>query len=271
MKKTANRIDSVFANRNDGEKLMSLFLTAGYPDLESTPELVAGFAEHGADMIELGMPFSDPLADGPTIQRSSERAIQNGANIAGIIEIVKKIREKSEIPIILMGYLNPVLKYGVEKFCREAAEAGTDGLIIPDVPVGQFDILQNEARKHDLSLIYLVAPNTPDERMREIDSHSQGFVYCVSVTGVTGARQGDEVANSVKRFINRVNKNITKNPTMIGFGIKTYQDAQKIAAKAEGFIVGSALIDTIDQHYPNEGWKEATFEFVKQLKHGPNH
>jgi len=270
MQTTVNRIDSIFKEKEDDQKLMNLFITAGYPDLNSTAELVCGFAEHGADIIELGMPFSDPLADGPTIQFSSEEAIKNGATIPYIFETVKEIRTTTQIPIILMGYLNPVMKYGIEKFCREAAEAGVDGLIIPDVPVGQFRILSEEASKNKLALVYLVAPNTSDQRMKEIDSHSQGFVYCVSVTGVTGAREGDEVAQSVKRFINRVNQNITKNPKLVGFGIKTYEDAQKIAAKADGYIVGSALIDCIRKKYPQQGWKESVYKFVRTLKHGPN-
>jgi len=268
MQKRKNRIQNTFADQEKDEKLMSLFVTVGYPDLESTAELIVGMEKHGADMVELGMPFSDPLADGPTIQYSSEQAIRNGVNIAYIFQTVRAIREQSEIPIILMGYLNPVLKYGVEKFCRDAAKAGTDGLIIPDVPVGQFGQLSEAARKNNLSLIYLVAPNTSDQRMKEIDNHSQGFVYCVSVTGVTGAREGDEVAQSVRRFIDRVNSNITKNPKMIGFGIKTHDDARKIAEKAEGFIVGSALIDTIREHYPTNGWKEKVYNFVEKLKYG---
>ena len=269
MQTTINRIDSVFKEREDNQKLMNLFLTAGYPELDSTAELISGFADHGADMIELGMPFSDPLADGPTIQFSSEEAIKNGASIPYIFDTVKEIRTKSQIPIILMGYLNPVMKYGIAKFCKEASEAGVDGLIIPDVPVGQFGTLPDEAAKNNLALIYLVAPNTSDKRMKEIDNHSQGFVYCVSVTGVTGAREGDEVAQSVKRFINRVNQNITQNPKLVGFGIKTYEDAQKIAEKADGYIVGSALIDCIRKHYPQQGWKESVYKFVRTLKHGP--
>jgi len=151
-----------------------------------------------------------------------------------------------------MGYINPVLRYGVEAFCEDAAEAGVDGLIIPDIPIEESGILKDEADKKGLPIIYLVAPNTSDERMRKIDEQSQGFVYCVSVTGVTGAREGDEVAKSVQRFIDRVKQNVTRNPKMVGFGIKSHEDAQRIAADMDGFIVGSALIDTIREHYPEE-------------------
>ena len=266
--KSHNRISELFDSRQDDAKILSLFLTAGYPDLESTVELILGMEANGTDMVELGMPFSDPLADGPTIQYSSTQAIANGITMNRIFEIVSEVREQSEIPIILMGYLNPVLRYGVKDFCKQAGEAGVDGLIIPDLPPEESTILEEAARKNKLEMIYLVAPNTSDERMRLIDSKSQGFVYCVSVTGVTGAREGDEVSRSVSRFIERAESNITQNPTMIGFGIKSHEDAQKIAAKADGFIVGSALINTIREHYPDENWKEKVFAFVKTLKYG---
>jgi tryptophan synthase alpha chain len=247
---------------------MSLFLTAGYPDPQATVDLILGFEENGVDIVELGMPFSDPLADGPTIQHSSNVAIENGITMGKILDIVKQVREKSDIPIILMGYINPVLRYGVEKFCREAAKVGVDGLIIPDIPIEESGILTKQAATHELPMIYLVAPNTSDERMQKIDQQSQGFVYCVSVTGVTGAREGDEVAASVQRFIDRVQANVTRNPKMVGFGIKSHEDAQRIAAEMDGFIVGSALIDTIREHYPDEGWKDEVFAFVRKLKYG---
>lgn len=268
MIKTENRITQLFEQHDGSSKIMSLFLTAGYPDLESTADLIVGFEENGVDLIELGMPFSDPLADGPTIQYSSNVAIENGITMKKILKIVEEVREQSQIPIILMGYINPVLRYGVEKFCRDAAEAGVDGLIIPDIPVEESGIIEKEAEHHGLPIIYLVAPNTSDERMCKIDERSQGFVYCVSVTGVTGAREGDEVARSVQQFIDRVKKNVTQNPKMVGFGIKSHKDAQRIAMDMDGFIVGSALIDTIRKHYPAEGWKDEVFAFVRTLKYG---
>lgn len=270
MIKTENRITQLFERHAGSSKVMSLFLTAGYPDLESTVDLMVGFEDNGVDLVELGMPFSDPLADGPTIQYSSNVAIEQGITMKKILQIVQQVREKSEIPIILMGYINPVLRYGVEKFCLDAAEAGVDGLIIPDIPLEESGILKEEAETHELPIIYLVAPNTSDERMRKIDEQSQGFVYCVSVTGVTGAREGDEVAKSVQRFINRVQNNVIRNHKMVGFGIKSHKDAQRIAKDMDGFIVGSALIDTIREHYPEEGWKDEVFAFVKALKYGKN-
>lgn len=263
-----NRIESLFEQKSDQDKIMSLFISAGYPDLESTVELILGFEKNGADLIELGMPFSDPLADGPTIQYASNIAIKNGITMAGIFEMVREIRKSSEIPLILMGYINPILKYGVERFCKEAEESGVDGLIIPDAPVEESSIISKTAEKHHLDLVYLVAPNSSDERMRIVDQHSNGFVYCVSVTGVTGAREGDEVAKSVERFIHRVTTNITKNPKLVGFGIKNYEDARIISRDVDGFIVGSALIDTIKEEYPEKEWKENVFNFVKKLKYG---
>ncbi|MDZ7680619.1 MAG: tryptophan synthase subunit alpha [Fodinibius sp.] len=268
MIKTENRITQLFERHDGSEKIMSLFLTAGYPDPEATVDLILGFEENGVDMVELGMPFSDPLADGPTIQYSSNVAIEQGITMQKILHLVERVREKSDIPIILMGYINPVLRYGVERFCKEAAEVGVDGLIIPDIPIEESGILTAKAEKYELPLIYLVAPNTSDERMQKIDAQSQGFVYCVSVTGVTGAREGDEVAKSVQRFIDRVKANVTRNPKMVGFGIKSHKDAQRIAAEMDGFIVGSALIDTIREHYPEEGWKDEVFAFVRKLKYG---
>jgi tryptophan synthase alpha chain len=268
MIKEKTRIQSLFKNRQNESKIMSLFITAGYPDLDSTADLVLGFEKNGADLIELGMPFSDPLADGPTIQYASNVAIENGISMKKIFEMVREIRKTSEIPLILMGYINPVLRFGIEEFCKEAAESGADGLIIPDAPLEESSIIEEAASRHGLDLIFLVAPNSADERMKLADQHSNGFVYCVSVTGVTGARQGEEVAKSVQRFIHRVNTNVTKNPKLVGFGIKNFEDAQIISKEVDGFIVGSALIDTIRKNYPNKDWKENVFSFVKQLKYG---
>ena len=264
----SNRIATVFEKRKKHDKIMSLFLTAGYPEPDSTAELILGLEKNGADMIELGMPFSDPLADGPTIQYSSEVAIRNGITMEKIFNIVREVREKSQIPIILMGYVNPVLRYDIVKFCKDAANAGADGLIIPDLPVEESGLIHKEASKNELNLIFLVAPNTNDRRMIKIDEVSEGFVYCVSVTGVTGTRDGNEVARSVQNFISRVNKNVKRNPKLVGFGIKNHHDALKIAEHADGFIVGSALVEQIKSKYPDSGWKKDLFDFVHELKFG---
>lgn len=263
-----SRIQSVFETKKGKEKVMSLFITAGYPELNSTVDLVLEFEKNGADIIELGVPFSDPLADGPTIQYASNVAIKNGITMLKILDMVSEIRKESEIPIILMGYINPILRYGIEKFCMDASEKGVDGLIVPDAPIEESSKLAMAANEYNLDLIYLVAPNSSDTRMQVIDGQSKGFVYCVSVTGVTGARSGEEISNSVDKFIDRVTENVTKNPKLVGFGIKNHKDAITISEKVDGFIVGSALIDTIRSNYPSKGWKQKTISFVKELKFG---
>lgn len=263
-----SRIKSVFDQKKDGEKVMSLFITAGYPNLDATVDLILGFEKNGADIIELGMPFSDPLADGPTIQYASNVAIENGITMVKIFDMVREVRKTSQIPIILMGYINPIFRFGVDEFCKQAKESGVDGLIIPDAPLEESSIISKSAEENDLDMIYLVAPNSTDKRMKMVDERSSGFVYCVSVTGVTGARKGEDVAKSVDRFIDRVNQNVVLNPKLVGFGIKNYEDAQIISAKVDGFIVGSALIDTIRKEYPNKEWMERVFSFVNELRYG---
>jgi len=264
----SDRLGRVFKNRKADQKLMSLFITAGYPHPDETVDLVLGFEKSGADIIELGMPFSDPLADGPTIQHSSELALANGITMDKIFDMVIRIREASEIPIVLMGYINPVFNYGIERFFKRAAECGADGVILPDVPVEESGYADEYAKRYGVPIICLVAPNTGDERMQLIDQKSNGFVYCVSIAGVTGTRDDSEVSSSVDTFIQRVNRNIKKNPVMIGFGIRNHESAMAISKHVDGFIVGSALIDNIRSHYPEKGWKDSLFEFVKELKHG---
>ena len=262
-----SRLKNVFTGKKDGS-VMSLYITAGFPEKNVTVDLVLELEKAGADIIELGMPFSDPLADGPTIQYASDVAINNGVDLASIFEMIKEIRKVSQIPIVLMGYINPILYFGLEEFCKQAGECGADGFIIPDVPIEESEEFASLAKKNGLDMIYLVAPNSKDARMKIVDEHSSGFVYCVSVTGVTGARSGEEVAQSVDKFKSRVKEHVTKNPIMIGFGIKSYEDARLIAGDVDGFIVGSALIETIRTHYPNSNWKDKTVEFVKKLKTG---
>jgi tryptophan synthase alpha chain len=261
----SKRIKNVFENAR-GKKVMSLFITAGFPTIEDSAELVLGCVRSGADLIELGMPFSDPLADGPTIQESSNVAIVNGTTIPVIFDIVREVRRHSEVPIILMGYINPIVRYGIESFCHDAAAAGVDGFIIPDLPVDEHDMVSRYSDGLDLSMIHLVAPNTSDERMRMVDGLSNGFVYCVSVTGVTGARDGKQVSDSVNTFIDRVKANVTRNPVLVGFGIKSKEDAERIAAKVDGFIVGSALIQSIQANFPNSDWKDQVYKFVESLR-----
>lgn len=265
---TKNRIRHLFEQKREDDKILSLFVTAGYPHPDETVDLMLRMAGAGADIIELGMPYSDPLADGPMIQYASTEALKQGIRLSEILEMVKKFREKSEAPVILMGYLNPVVHYGTEVFCQDAAAAGVDGLILPDLPPEDAGLIRDAAVENGLSMIFLAAPNTSGERLKKIDRLSDGFVYCVSVTGVTGARPGEVVASSVDRFIDRVLLNVTKNPVLIGFGIRNHDDALRVAAKARGYIVGSALIRCIREAYPRDGWKDRVAEFVSELKYG---
>src|SRR5690554_6266987 len=164
-----SRLQKLFKKEDPSEKIVSLFITAGYPELDSTVDLILGFEKNGAELIELGMPFSDPLADGPTVQYASNIAIENGITIKRIFEMIKEVRKTSQIPIVLMGYINPVLRYGVDDFCKDASEAGADGLIIPDVPVEESSIIAESLKNYHLDMVYLVAPNTSDDRMQRID------------------------------------------------------------------------------------------------------
>ncbi len=227
--------------RERNEKALVLFLTAGYPKLDSTVPLVLELSQAGADIIELGMPFSDPLADGPIIQASSQQAIKNGITLNLILDHVKEIRKQTDIPLVLMGYLNPILHYGKEKFFADARKAGVDGIILPEVPLEESNHFLMLTRKHHLADILLVSPATPDKRIREIDKISSGFLYCVSTTGVTGRT---DIGN-IESYIKRVKRNAKNNPVLVGFGIKTPADAQRIAQHADGVIVGSALIQKI--------------------------
>ncbi len=262
------RLQKLFKTRAHDHKIMSLFITAGYPNPGSTVELIMELEASGADIIELGMPFSDPLADGPTIQYASKIALDQGVHMDTIFEMVRQIRIRSNIPIVLMGYINPVLKYGLDAFFLKATETGVDGIILPDVPPGEFPEVESLCLQHGIAPIFLVAPNTSDERMRTIDKSSRGFVYCVSVTGVTGARDGSEISRSITSFIDRVRENVTENPVLIGFGIRSHKDAMAISAGVEGFIVGSALIDYIRSVCEQPGWIKKTGKFVRQLKFG---
>jgi tryptophan synthase alpha chain len=244
--------------RERNEKALVLFLTAGYPKLDSTVPLVFELAQAGADIIELGMPFSDPLADGPVIQASSQQAIKNRITLDRILDQVKEIRKQTNIPLVLMGYLNPILHYGEEKFFADARRAGVDGIILPEVPLEESDRFLLLTRKHHLADILLVSPATTDKRIREIDKISSGFLYCVSTTGVTGrSHVGD-----IESYVKRVKHHAKKNPVLVGFGIKTPADAQRIALHADGVIVGSALIQKITQ----VGTATEIDDWVRQLK-----
>lgn len=223
------------------QKALVCFLTAGFPTLDSTVPFILEIEKGGADIIELGMPFSDPLADGPVIQYSSQVALKLGITLEKILSYVKRIRQHSDIPLVLMGYLNPILNYGEKKFFRAAVHAGVDGIILPELPFEELGRYKSILESVGLANILLVAPTTPQDRIAMIDRASCGFLYCVSTTGVTGsAGQSKSYA-----YINNVKKIARKNPVLVGFGIKTPADARHTAHYADGVIVGSALIQKI--------------------------
>jgi tryptophan synthase alpha chain len=228
---------------NKDEKALACFITAGFPSLSATVPLFQGVEEGGADIVEIGMPFSDPLADGPTIQLSSQIALKNGITLERIISCVETIRKHSEMPIVLMGYLNPILAYGTDRFFGDAKQAGIDGIILPELLFEESRKYKPVFNKFGIDNILLVTPSTPSERIARIDSASEGFLYCVSTTGVTGSAR-----LSIKSdYISKVKRSAKKNSVLVGFGIKTPGDAHRIAQYADGVIVGSALIDRISK------------------------
>jgi tryptophan synthase alpha chain len=218
------------------------YITPEFPVPGTTVPLVLALDTLGAAMVEIGIPFSDPLADGPTIQHASEIALRNGVTIPKVLELVREIRKSSQIPVILMGYINPILQYGIDRFFSDGKKAGIDGVIIPDLPPEESSEVQSACRQYGIGITYLIAPTSTEERIRFIDSQSTDFSYCVSVTGVTGARSG--LPEGLNEFLTNVKTNTTK-PFVVGFGIKNKEHVKQIAHYADGIVVGSALIDTI--------------------------
>ncbi|HTX92903.1 MAG TPA: tryptophan synthase subunit alpha [Anaerolineales bacterium] len=259
-----DRIAAVFSKtKNEGRAALMPYFTLGFPNKQASLEVVESLAAAGADLIELGVPFSDPLADGPTIQHSTQVALENGANLSDCLKMVKDLRGRGiKQPLLLMGYYNPILAFGPEYFVSEACTAGADGLIVPDLPLEEAAIIETACRKHRLALVYLVAPTTPDERLALVASHSTGFVYIVSLTGVTGARQ--TVAAGLDDFIRRV-RAATDKPVAVGFGISTPEQASRIGKLSDGVIVGSALVDAAEKA---EDPSSAAGDFLHRLRLG---
>jgi tryptophan synthase alpha chain len=240
-----NRIDQTFQElRRKKQKAFLAFVTAGFPNLFSTEKLVLALEQAGVDILELGVPFSDPLADGPTIQAASQMALERGTTVAKIFQLVSRIRKRSQIPIALMTYYNPVFHYGEEQFVRSAKKAGVDGLIIPDLPPEEAKVLIRSARDNNLALVFFLSPTTTPQRMKHVVKVATGFIYFVSLTGVTGERQVLP-ADLVSQV--RAAKRLTKKPVCVGFGISTPQQVARIAEFADGVIVGSAIIKEIQR------------------------
>lgn len=239
-----NRLQKLFAEKQQG--LLSVYFTAGYPNLNDTETIILELEKNGVDLIEVGMPFSDPLADGPTIQQSSEVAIRNGMTIPLLFDQLQNIRQKTQIPLILMGYLNPVMQYGVERFCQKCKEIGIDGIILPDLPLADYvREYKSLFEKNNLSKVFLITPQTPEQRIKEIDSHTNGFVYMVSSASTTGNTNGKAIANT--DYFERVTKMELQNPGMIGFGIHNRDTFEQACNHARGAIIGSAFIKALAQ------------------------
>jgi len=236
-----SRITSVF---KPGYKALIAYLTVGYPNLETTYEAASTLANNGCDIIELGIPFSDPLADGATIQKASYQALQQGITPQVCLEVARKLRQKITIPLVFMSYYNPILSFGLEAFCQASVKAGIDGLIIPDLPPEEGAELEASTKKFNLDLIYLLAPTSTEERISLVAKKSQGFIYLVSLTGVTGARQS--LPPELEDFVKRVRQR-THQPRCVGFGVCNPEQARRVAKIADGVIVGSRLIQLIEQ------------------------
>ncbi len=258
-----NRIEAAFKNK----PIFMPYFPLGYPDLDTSVDVIEALAKHGADLIEVGLSFSDPLADGPVIQKATQMALEQGITVKKSLEAVRELRGRGvDIPLVLMGYYNPMLAYGLEKFVCEAREAGADGFIIPDLPfeeANEFHIALSEASAVEAPLIQMLAPTTPDERMETIARNAQGFIYLVSVTGVTGERKS--ISEGLGDLISRVREHTTV-PVCVGFGIGTPEQAKEVAALADGVIVGSACVKTIGGSMkPVEAAREFAREFQQAL------
>ncbi len=244
----------------EDKKLLSIYFTAGYPEINDTVSIIQDLEKNGVDMIEIGLPFSDPLADGPTIQESSTQALKNGMTTEKLFQQLKDIRKTVKIPLIIMGYFNPMLQYGVEEFCKECEEIGIDGLIIPDLPVDVYsEKYQATLEKHNLINVFLITPQTSEERIGFIDSVSNGFIYMVSSASVTGATIG--FSEDTKGYFKRIDGMQLKNPQIVGFGISDKESFKEATQYANGAIIGSAFI----KHLNKNGTKTIS-EFVKTIR-----
>ena len=245
-----NKIEQKFNLLNESEKTaLVCYVTAGDPSLDTTESIVLELEKSGADIIELGIPFSDPMADGPTIQLASERSLAGGTTIHDVLDIVKNIRKTSDIPLILFGYYNPFFSYGVEKFAKDAKECGADGVLVVDLPPEESDEFKKHLDENGLDLIFLLAPTSNEERIKFVSEYASGFIYLVSVTGVTGSRPDMEF--SLTSLAQQI-KEESKLPVGIGFGVSSPEQAREISSYADAVIVGSALVKIIEKNGKDE-------------------
>lgn len=246
MNRIRNKISVNNLSAGKTRKLLSIYFTAGYPKLEDTVEIVQQLEENGVDMVEIGLPFSDPLADGPTIQASSQIALNNGMTTEILFQQLKDIRKTVSIPLIIMGYFNPVLQFGVEKFCKKCAEVGIDGLILPDLPLAEYqEHYAKIFKKYGLINVFLITPQTLEERVRKIDSASDGFIYMVSSASVTGSAEG--FGEEQEKYFQRISAMELANPLIVGFGIQDSKTFTQATLHTSGAIIGSAFIKILSE------------------------
>jgi len=253
-----SRIGELFKRKR--ERVLNVYCTAGFPQLDSTLEVMEALQENGTDLIELGMPYSDPLADGPVIQASSTKALQNGMTISVLFDQLKNFRQKIHVPVVLMGYLNPLLQYGFERFCAKAAEVGVDGLIIPDIPMFEFETEYRKVlNQYNLDFVFLVTPETSEERILKLDQLSSGFLYAVSSSSLTGM---DKDFSPVEAYLGRLKSLPLKNPVLVGFGIKDKASFEAASKYTNGAIIGSAYIKALEA---GNGIKQDTQAFLQTV------
>jgi tryptophan synthase alpha chain len=253
-----SRIKDLFSKKN--KRVLNIYCTAGYPHLDSTVKVMKALEDNGVDLVELGMPYSDPLADGPVIQASSTVALANGMTIKKLFEQLKDLRKNIQVPVILMGYMNPVLQYGFEKFCADAATAGVDGLILPDLPEYEYETMYGAIiKKYNLDFIFLVTPETSDERIKKLDELSTGFLYAVSSSSTTGS---DKNMNNVSDYLQKLKSLQLRNSILVGFGIKDKQTFDAACEYANGAIIGSAFVKALEGSQNEE---ETVKQFLKSV------
>lgn len=256
-----NKINQLFA-KNNGQKLLSLYFCAGCPTLEGTGDVIKTMQRRGIAMIEVGIPFSDPLADGPVIQSAATQALKNGMNLHTLFTQLREIKDEVDIPLVLMGYLNPILHYGIEEFCQSCVESGVSGMIIPDLPFKDYqDIVKPIADKYDLRVIMLITPETSEDRIRFIDDNTDGFIYMVSSAAITGAQKSFDDAK--QEYFRRINAMNLRNPRMIGFGISNKQTLEAAQSNAAGAIIGSKFVTLLNESKNADEALDKLFEALR--------
>jgi len=255
-----NRLSALFASRKD--PILNIYATAGYPNFDDTMLVLNALQEGGVDIIEIGMPYSDPVADGETIQQSNQVSLDQGMTVAHLFDQLKNMRQSISVPVLLMGYINPVLQFGVERFCQKCKEVGVDGLILPDLPLAEYQLsYQKIFEQHGLFNIFLITPQTSDERIKQIDAISEGFIYMVSSASTTGAKTG--ISSDQEAYFKRIEEMNLKNPRLVGFGISDRESFLKASNGASGAIIGSAFVKLVGSA---KNLREEIVGFVKSIK-----